>query len=111
METKKRKSNEIGKLELSIVIPSFLECMLCGKHVYNYRWCTSPYIYCSYDCLALLILSHKNGYLDTKDDIMMFDDEQDKILCSICSTIHSEKDRKWCEAVEDFERQMSWDSV
>ena len=111
METKKRKYNEIGKPELNICIPSFLKCMICGKHVYNYRWCASPYIYCSYDCLGLLILSHKNGYLDTKDDIMMFDDEQDKIFCSICSTIHSEKDRKWCQIAEEYERQMSWDSV
>ena len=69
MENKKRKYNEISKPELNICIPSFLDCMICGKHVYNYRWCTSQFVYCSYDCFALLILSHKNGYLDTSAQI------------------------------------------
>ena len=84
--------------------------------MHNYRWCTSPNIYCSYDCLALLVLSNNDGYLDRKDDIkrfkseynlMLFDDEHeyDNIFCSICSTMHSEKDRKSVEAVEDYEKQ------
>ena len=35
----------------------------------------------------------------------------DQIFCSICETIHSEKDRGWCESVEAYERQQSWGSV
>ena len=69
------------------------------------------------DCLEVLILSQKNDYLHSlkkvksEENLMVFDDEHDKIFCSICGTLHSEKDRKWCQIAEEYERQMSWDSV
>ena len=63
----------------------------------------------------VLVLSQKNDFIDVKDlkrvkseeNIMKLDDE---IFCSICETIHSEKDRGWCEAVGKYEKESSWDS-
>ncbi len=48
---------------LKIKRPKFLKCDVCGKRVYNYELCTKPYTYCSIDCISLLILSNKNGFL------------------------------------------------
>ena len=121
MESKKRKYNEISKITLSISKIDYLKCDMCGCCVYNYQWCTSPYVYCSRDCYELIVLCNKNGYLDEKigvkrvkseDDLMLCDEEgQNKLFCSICGTMHSEKDRKWCEAVEEYERQESFASI
>ena len=51
--------------------------------VYSYQLCTSPYVYCSIDCLSIIILSEQNIMLhenenntfemkrvDAKDDLM-----------------------------------------
>ena len=103
--------------EISITVPSFLKCEICNLPVYNYELCTQPYTYCSMDCLEVLILSQKNDYLHSlkkvksEDHLMIVDVEQTKMFCSICETMHTEKDRKWCDAVDEYERQMSWDSV
>ena len=66
METKKRKYNEISKHNLNIKKIDYLPCDICNRNVYHYRLCTSPYVYCSYDCFSILVLSFKNDYLDVK---------------------------------------------
>jgi len=113
MESKKRKYDCIMNENLTISKVHFLPCDICHRRVYNYRFCTSPFVYCSYDCCALLVLSNKNGYLDMKrvkseENIMKLDDQ---IFCSICETIHSEKNRGWCEAADKYERESSFASV
>ncbi len=57
--TKKRKFDEIK-------VPDYLPCDICKNPVYNYRFMTAPFVYCSRDCLELLVLSFKNDYLDVK---------------------------------------------
>ena len=66
METKKRKYNEISKHNLSIKKVEYLPCEICKCKVYHYKFCTIPYVYCSYDCYAILALSLKNDYLDVQ---------------------------------------------
>ena len=105
---KKRKLSDINK-------PTYLLCDICNTPVYNYEMCTKPHTYCSRDCYEVLVLSQKNDYIDVKDlkrvkseeNIMKLDDQ---FFCSICETIHSEKDRGWCESVEKYEKESSWDS-
>ena len=82
----KRKYNEINN-ELTIKKVKYLKCDICGVKVYSYQLCTSPYVYCSIDCLSVIILSEQNRMLhenenntfemkrvNTKDDLM----EQDE---------------------------------
>jgi len=122
MESKKRKYSEISKANLSIKKIEYLPCDICKCNVYNYQFCNSPHVYCSYDCYSILALSCKNDYLDVKswvemkrakseENLMTLDEKPDDIHCSICDTVHSEKDKWWCEAVEKYERESSWDSV
>ena len=77
----KRKFNDITKQmnckseykrTLTIKKTDTLPCEICNDPVKNYRECISPYVYCSYDCLSIIILSNKNDYLDT-NDLMIFD--------------------------------------
>ena len=78
--------------------------------------CTKPHTYCSRDCYEVLILSQKNDFIDVRElkrvkseeNLMKLDDQ---IFCSICETIHSEKDRGWCEAAEKYERESSFASI
>jgi len=110
----KRKFSEISK-------PEYLLCDICSTPVYNYEECTQPFTYCSRECYEVLVLSQKNDYLDVQDkikrvkseeDLMSIDiNDPDKMFCSICSTVHSVADRRWCEAVEEYERQASYGSV
>ena len=113
MESKKRKYDCIMNENLTISKVHFLPCDICHSRVYNYRFCTSPFVYCSYDCYALLVLSNKNGYLDMKrvksEDDLTTDDEN--IFCMSCSTIHSKKDRAWCEFVDKYEQESSFASI
>ena len=70
---------------LKVEIPRALPCQICKNPVEDYAKCTSPYVYCSIDCLEILILSEKNDYLHTdtsktfkrvksEDDLMSYDD-------------------------------------
>ena len=63
----KRLHSEIDK-ELTIHKPRFLPCDVCNKKVYSYHLCTSPYVYCSLDCVAILILSEQNRMLHEKEN-------------------------------------------
>ena len=65
-KTEYKKTLRIKKIDT-------LPCEICHDPVKNYRECISPYVYCSYDCLSIIILSNKNDYLDTDDDLMIFD--------------------------------------
>ena len=129
--------NEISKANLSIKKIEYLPCCICKCNVYNYQLCNSPHVYCSYDCYSILALSYKNSSLDevvpqertfghspasvkswvdmkrtlTFENLMTLDENPDNIQCSICDTVHSEKDKWWCEAVEKYERESSWDSL
>lgn len=71
METKKRKYSEISKPNLTTSKIEYLECDVCKCKVCDYRFCTSPNVYCSYDCYAILALSSRNVYLDTNTFVEM----------------------------------------
>ena len=70
--------------KLKIHKPRWLPCDVCGQRIYDYEKCISPYIYCSYNCLSILILSNKNGMLhedsvdfgmkrvESKDDLTVY---------------------------------------
>ena len=63
----KRKYNEINN-ELTIKKPKYLKCDVCGVKVYSYQLCTSPYVYCSIDCLSIIILSEQNRMLHENEN-------------------------------------------
>ena len=63
----KRKYNDINT-ELTIKKVKYLKCDICSKRVYTYQLCTSPYTYCSIDCLSIIILSHQNAMLHEKEE-------------------------------------------
>ena len=64
----KRKYNDINT-ELTIKKVKYLKCDICSKRVYTYQLCTSPYTYCSIDCLSIIILSEQNRMLhEGKED-------------------------------------------
>ena len=71
METKKRKYNDISKPNLTIKKVEYLPCDICKCNVYDFRFCTSPHVYCSYDCFAILALSCKNDFLNVKTFVEM----------------------------------------
>ena len=83
MESKKRKYNEISKANLSIKKVDHLPCDICKTRVYDYRFCTSPHVYCSYDCYSILALSSKNDYLDVKTFIEMRKSKSDEDLMKL----------------------------
>ena len=64
----KRLHSEIDS-KLKIHKPRWLPCDVCKEKVFSYHLCTSPFIFCSMDCLEILVLSQKNGMLheDNKD--------------------------------------------
>ena len=39
---------------------SYLICDICGEKVYDYKTCQNNCIYCSYDCLSVLMLNNMN---------------------------------------------------
>ena len=49
--------------KLKVHKPRWLPCDVCGLRIYGYEKRISPCIYCSYDCLALMILANKDGLL------------------------------------------------
>ena len=59
--SKKRKCSEIYK-------PPFLPCDICSNRVYNYELCTAPFVYCSIDCLSIIVLSHQNKFLHEQNE-------------------------------------------
>ena len=63
----KRKYNYINT-ELTIKKVKYLKCDICSKRVYTYRLCTSPYTYCSIDCLSIIILTEQNRMLHESEN-------------------------------------------
>ena len=63
----KRKCNDINT-ELTIKKVKYLKCDICSKRVYTYQLCTSPYTYCSIDCLSIIILSEQNRMLHESEN-------------------------------------------
>ena len=63
----KRKYSEINN-ELTIKKPKYLPCDICKRRTYNYEMCISPHVYCSIDCLSIIILSHQNAMLHEKEE-------------------------------------------
>ena len=63
----KRKFSEINN-ELTIKKPKYLPCDICKRRIYNYEMCTSPYTYCSIDCLSIIILSEQNIMLHESEN-------------------------------------------
>ena len=66
----KRKFSDISKdtvLELKPI--DWLLCEICSKRVYRYRECSKVGVYCSRDCYEILILSKKNDYLDSGNEL------------------------------------------
>ena len=71
----KRLHSEMDS-KLKVYKPSWLPCDVCNQRIYGYEKCTSPYIYCSYNCLAIMILANKNGMLH--EDKAEFDSKIDE---------------------------------
>ena len=63
----KRKYSEINN-ELTIKKPKYLPCDICKRRTYNYEMRTSPHVYCSIDCLSIIILSRQNSMLHEKEE-------------------------------------------
>ena len=63
----KRKYSEIHN-ELTIKKPKYLPCDTCKRRTYNYEMCTSQYVYCSIDCLSIIILSNQNSMWHEKEN-------------------------------------------
>ena len=36
----------------------YLICDMCGEKVYNYKTCQNNCVYCSYDCLSVVMLNN-----------------------------------------------------
>ena len=43
----------------------YLLCDICGGKVYDYKTCQNNCIYCSYDCLSVLMLNNMNNQENT----------------------------------------------
>ena len=39
----------------------YLICDICNEKVYDYKTCQNNCIYCSYDCLSVLMLNNMNN--------------------------------------------------
>ena len=66
---KKRKIT-LDKISLPRLNPIlYLICDICGEKVYDYKICQNNCIYCSYDCLSVLMLNIINNqeYTDFND--------------------------------------------
>ena len=98
----KRLHSEMNT-ELKIHKPRYLPCDVCGEKVFQYEKCTSPYVYCSIDCVAILILSQQNGMIDenvpenntfkikrvnSQDDLMEIEEEDKHSVTSWWSVNH-----------------------
>ena len=92
----KRKFSEINN-ELTIKKPKYLPCDICKRRIYNYEMCTSPFCYCSIDCLSIIILTEQNRMLHESEntfemkrveakDELMFIDYEDNIIAPDHST-------------------------
>ena len=67
-KSSKKRNRDCSKYEQLTIAPiKWLPCNICNRRVYHYRECTSQYVYCSYDCFSILMLSMKNDYLHSKD--------------------------------------------
>ena len=42
----------------------YLKCDICGEKVYNYKIC-QRWVYCSYDCFSILMLTNMNNQENT----------------------------------------------
>ena len=68
MEISKKRKRDCSIYEKMTLAPiKWLPCNICQRRVYHYRECTGQYVYCSYDCFAILMLSMKNDYLHSRD--------------------------------------------
>ena len=81
----KRKFSQINNC-MTIKKVKYLLCEICSKkvytssryrpqaepEVYTYQQCQGNYIYCSQDCLEILVLSNKNDYIDVKSKVNSF---------------------------------------
>ena len=87
IEVEKKHKEDIKQKpkNLKVEVPHTLPCQICGIPVKEYAKCTSPYVYCSLDCLEVIVLSEKNDYLDecsnktfkkvqSEDDLTIYDD-------------------------------------
>lgn len=63
----KRKREEIS--DLRIYKPHFLRCEVCNTPVYKYELCYGNFIYCGYDCYAIIKLSQKDDFLDSDNSL------------------------------------------
>ena len=39
----------------------YLNCDICGEKLYSYKTCQNNCIYCSYDCLSVLMSNNMNN--------------------------------------------------
>ena len=97
----KRKYSDLEINQLKINKPHFLLCEICNNKVFNYELCSSPYIYCSNDCLEVLILSHKNSYMDCDDSKMKRIKSEDNISCGSWDS-----NDKYADVIKDLVNAM-----
>ena len=65
MTNKKRKFSELkNKPDLTLQSIESLPCQCCNTPVKEYKLCSGNMIYCSEDCMEVLILSKTDMYLD-----------------------------------------------
>ena len=54
--------NKKRKISLPTLKPVlYLICDICGEKMYDYKTCRNNCIYCSYDCLSVLMLNIMNN--------------------------------------------------
>ena len=57
------KKRKISLLKLKAI--PYLLCDICSEKVYNYKTCQNNCVYCSYDCLSVLMLNNMNNQENT----------------------------------------------
>jgi len=66
LPTKKRKlSLSLPKLKPIL----YLNCKICNEKVYQFKPCQNNWIYCSYDCLSVLMLNNMNNQENTTYEV------------------------------------------
>ena len=77
----KRKFSQIN----NCITIKKVKCLLCeirSKKVYIFQQCKGNYIYCSQNCLEILVLSNKNDYIDVelKDNSFKRSEKSDNLM-------------------------------
>ena len=79
MVCKKRKRDIYTELKIEKIVS--LPCECCGIQVENYKNCINHIVYCSFDCLSVILLRKMNDQktrnfddIGDPDEIMLYDE-------------------------------------